>query len=324
MMRLMGVLCVLAVASSPAFVEAKPPKKAKPAAAKKGPAPKLTEQTKRAIGELAGKYKWGMNSQEVIALITADIKRNYGEKLKKVTAPLEQDQMRDEMNAEINKLSGSVIKFEGQRTSWDISIIDKDFAHKSNESMLVLWETDQRRFFFFENDRLWKQFIALNADRFEGKSFEEFAEMIAQRYGPPQKFMATDSKGREVLDHIEWPASGDYFLKAIDQIAMYGSYCLVLAQKSVMDTIEKRRQENNPARQTRSGADQVFKENPGGSKGDGNADVIDQITGKQSGKPSVENYDDTPTAVATPTGGDDKPEKVAKPKKGKGKPKKKK
>ena len=33
------------------------------------------------------------------------------------------------------------------------------------ESMLVLWEKDQRRFLFFWNEKLYKQFIAYNAEK---------------------------------------------------------------------------------------------------------------------------------------------------------------
>ncbi|HEY3352954.1 MAG TPA: hypothetical protein VGQ83_06875 [Polyangia bacterium] len=303
MTRLMGFLCVLALVASPVQSEAKP-KKAKAAAtkAKKAPPPpKVSEQTTRAIGELAGKYKWGMTSQQVIDVITKDITASYADKMKKASSnPLEQDRLRDDMNAEINKVRESLIKFTGQKTSWDISIVDQEYAHKNNESMLIYWEANQRRFFFFENDKLWKQLIALNAELFEGKSFDEFAAMIAQRYGEPQRIMATDSKGKETLDHLEWPASGDHFLKAIDQVSMYGSYCLVLAQKSVLDGIEARRKENNPRHKKGSGADQIFKGKVDPDKGDGNSDVVDQITGRQKAKPEVKVDDDT--AIVKPAG----------------------
>jgi hypothetical protein len=325
MTRLMGLLCVLALALAPVTADAKPKKK--PAAAKKAPpAPKVSEQTTRAIGELAGKYKWGMSSADVIQIIAADITAAYSAKLKKTSSPLEQDKLRDEMNGEINKVRESLIKFEGQRTSWDISIVDREFAHKNNESMLIYWEANQRRFFFFENDKLWKQFIALNAELFEGKSFEEFAEMIAARYGAPQKIMATDSKGKESLDRLEWPASGDYFLKAVDQVSMYGSYCLVLAQKSVLDGIDKRRKENNPGGKKHSGADQVFRGKVDPNRGDGNSDVVDQITGKQAARPKVDVDHDgevvKPSEPAAPISDEGEKPKPAK-KKGKAKGKKK-
>jgi hypothetical protein len=299
MMRLCGFLCALALATSPALVDAKPAKKpAKAAKAKKEkapPPPKVSEQTTRAIGELAGKYKWGMSPDEVIKIIEASIKASYTDKIKKASSLLDQDKLRDEMNADVNKVRESLVKFTGQRSSWDISIVDQEFAHKNNEAMLIYWEANQRRFFFFENDKLWKQFIALNADLFEGKTFEEFAGMIAGRYGEPQKIMTTDGRGKETLGHLEWAAAGDYALKAVDQTSMYGSFCLVLAQKSVADGIDKRRTENNPHGKKQSGADQVFRGKVDPAKGDGNSDVIDQITGKQNQKPSVQVEEDTGT-----------------------------
>jgi hypothetical protein len=323
MKRMLGPCCALALVafSVPALVQAKPKGKAAPRKQAKA-----SEQTKRAMGELAGKYKWGMSSSQVIDIITGNIRASYVEKLKKAGAPAEQDTIRAEMNSEINKIRDSLIKFDGQKTSWNISIVDQEFSHNNGESMLVHWEANQRRFFFFDSDRLWKQFIALNAELFEGKKFEEFSDMIAERYGTPQKVMATDSRGKESLDHLEWPSAGDYFLKAIDQVSMYGSYCLVLAQKSVMDTMEKRRRDSSTGQQRRSGADQVFRGSDSGG-GDGNTDVVDSITGKQSARPKLDSVEESPPAP-TPSAGEDQsaepePKKAAAKKKGKGKKKKK-
>jgi len=54
--------------------------------------------------------------------------------------------------------------------------------------MIVMWEKDQRRFLFFYNGKLYKQFIAFNAEHkaFAGKSFDDFAEVIQARTGRPR------------------------------------------------------------------------------------------------------------------------------------------
>jgi hypothetical protein len=299
MSRFLGIVCALSLVAAPLTAEAKPRKAraAKTVKKKKGKAPKAakqaSEQTKKAIGELAGRYKWGMTSKQVIDIIAAGIKKTYAEKMKKNSSPLDQDRLRVEMNGEITKLRDSLLKFTGQKSSWDISIIDKEFAHNNDESMLVYWEPNQRRFLFFYQDKLWKQFIALNAELFRGKTFSQFADMVAARYGEPKRVTTKDGRGQEVLDHLEWPPAGDFLLKAVDHTNLYGNYCLILVQKSVLDTITARRAENNPKHAHRSGIDQVMRAK-GGDNRDGNADVVDQITGKQSRKPPVESDDDAP------------------------------
>jgi hypothetical protein len=334
MMRFASVLCALSFALSPALVEAAP-KKGKAAKAakkeKKEVVKQASEQTKKAIGELAGRYKWGMSSKQVMDIITGDIKKSYDEKFKKTKSPAEQDRLRSEMNTDITKVRDSLVKFDGQKTSWDISLVDKEFAHRNQESMLIHWEPTQRRFLFFHDDKLWKQFIALNAELFEGKTFKEFADMVAARYGEPKRVTSTDIRGKEVLDHLEWPPAGDFFLTAVDHTNLYGNYCLVLAQKSVLDDMAKRRAEANPDKGYHSGIDQVMKGAGKGSKpSDGNTDVVDQITGKQQAKPKLFEDDDSgpvakPSAVASDSD-DDKPKpkkKAPAKKKGGGKKKKK-
>jgi hypothetical protein len=330
MMRFVGVLCALSLALTPVLSEAAP-KKGKAKAAKKEKkevVKQASEQTKKAISDLAGRYKWGMSPQQVQDLITADIKKSYDEKFKKTRSPVEQDRLRSDMNAEITKVRESLVKFDGQKTSWDISLVDKEFAHRNQESMMIYWEPTQRRFLFFFEDKLWKQFIALNAELFEGKTFKEFADMVAARYGEPKRVTSTDIRGKEVLDHLEWPPAGDFFLTAVDHTNLYGNYCLVVAQRSVLDGMAKRRADANPDKGYKSGIDQVMK---GGKsdKGDGNTDVVDQITGKQQAKPKLFEDDDAgpvakPSAVATDD--DPTPKKKAKApakKKGGGKKKKK-
>jgi hypothetical protein len=324
MTRVLGVLCALTLALSPALTEAKPAKKAK--AAKKEVVKQASEQTKKAIGELAGRYKWGMTSQQVIDLITADIKKSYDEKFKKTKAPVEQDRLRTEMNADITKVRDSLVKFDGQKTSWDISLVDKEFAHKNQEAMLIYWEPTQRRFLFFFEDKLWKQFIALNAELFEGKTFKDFADMVTSRYGEPKRVTSLDVRGKEVLDHLEWPPAGDFLLRAVDHTNLYGNFCLVLNQKSILDGMDKRRADANPDKGYKSGIDQVMK--GGKDKGDGNTDVVDQITGKQQAKPKLAEDDDAPAAKPSTASvdSDDKPavKKKAPAKKGGAKKKKKK
>ena len=32
------------------------------------------------------------------------------------------------------------IRFNGQKTGWDVSIVDREFGHRNSESMVVMWE----------------------------------------------------------------------------------------------------------------------------------------------------------------------------------------
>jgi hypothetical protein len=194
----------------------------------------------------------------------------------------QQDILRKEMNEEIDKVKHSHVKFDGQKTGWDVSIIDKEFRHKNNESMAIIWEKDQRRFLFFYHDKLYKQFIAFNAEhpKFQGKSFDDFAKLLENRFGKGEmKFTSLRTKDEMTVDHLEWAAQADTILWAIDQSQFYGNFCLVLKQASVVAKLEKDR-DKAPKAHSNALIDSVTTRD--GVEGDANANVVDDIVGKKS------------------------------------------
>ena len=265
----------LLAASSPAVAK-------KAATAKKAPV-EASAQTVRAVGELAGKFKWGMTPEEVTKVVVEDIQAKFDERVRKETSPFRQDAVRHEMGEQIQKFKESFVKFDGQKTGWDVSIIDREFVHKNGESMAVIWEKDQRRFLFFFQDHLWKQFIAFNAENpvFAGKTFDDFADIIQHRYGPASMtFRKLKTSDDQTLDHLEWPPAGDYSLWAIDLTTFYGNFCLSLMQKSKIDEIEKGRKENGPKHQSGNALVDAAMKGEAATKADMNSDIIDQITGR--------------------------------------------
>ncbi|MCU1276801.1 MAG: hypothetical protein JWM53_347, partial [bacterium] len=78
---------------------------------------------------------------------------------------------------------------------------------------------DQRRFHFFWHDKLYKKSIAFNAEHpvVAGKSVDDFAKLIQNRYAPAEKKITTMyTKSDKKLDNHECPAAGEYQLYAID------------------------------------------------------------------------------------------------------------
>ena len=285
----LAALAVLTLAASPSL--------AKKPVAKKATAPKeAAPQTARAISELAGKFKWDISPDDAMKIVSDEITARFDERIKKETSPASQDKILRERNDAMAKMKDSYVKFDGQKTGWDVSLVDHEFAHKNNESMFVIWEKDQRRFLFFHNDKLWKQFIAFNAENtiFKDKTFDDFADLIQKRYGPAaMTFRKQRTSDDQLLDHLEWPPSGDYLLWAIDLTTLYGNFCLSVMKKSEVADVEKGRAENSPRR---GGSNAVIESITKGDevKSDVNADIVDEITGRAS------QVSDTPAADATP------------------------
>ncbi|HEX8953132.1 MAG TPA: hypothetical protein VF945_14860 [Polyangia bacterium] len=239
----------------------------------------------RAVGELAGKFKWGMSPEDAVKLITEGVHVKYVELLKKEPDVYKQDQLRKDEVEEVQKVKDSYVKFDGVTPGakeWGTSIVQSEFAPRNDESMMTLWEKDQRRFLFFWHDRLYKQYIAFNAEHpvFAGKSFDDFAKLIQNRYGPAEmKFAQMKTKADMKLDHLEWPASGEFQLYAIDQSEFYGNFCLVLFNPGTAKQVEQARTEHNTKPAKGNALIDAVTQQPKVS-GDSNENIVDQITGK--------------------------------------------
>ena len=256
---------------------------AAPALAKGKKAPSMNADQARSMESLGGKFKWGMSHEEVWKSLEEQVKARYKELIEKERDVNKQDDLRKNELMDIKKAKDSLVQFEGKKSGWDVSIIDKEFAHKNGESMIVMWEKDQRRFLFFWNGKLYKQYIAFDAEHpvFKGKTFDDFVKILTNRYGNPEmKFAQMRTKDDMVVSHMEWPAHGDYKLWAVDQSHFYGNFCLRLFNPKVQAEIDRVRGERDPRKpQGNALIDSVTK--PDEVSGDKNADVVDQITGKK-------------------------------------------
>lgn len=247
---------------------------------------RASKQTYTGIHKLMGGFKWGDSSAKVLKEIKKRIRAEEEPVLRKIKDPLEQDKARREMFARLRKVDKNHVQFTGKRTPWDVSLVDKEFAHKNNESMIVVWKKRERRFFFFHHDQLWKVFIAFNAEMFQDKTFEDFAGVMEGRFGRAQRKFSVTLKGDQKMDHLAWPKAGRTKLLAYDYTAFYGNFCLSLVDMNTWANVKSGRKMNSPKRKY---SDPLVKAvtTPGGQGSDENENIVDQITGKGNPAPNV-------------------------------------
>ena len=310
------------------------------AAAKKKAAVAAPMASASEVDKLKGEFKWGMSPDEVLAKMVQKLESTFDERLKKTaTDPARQDKVRKEMRAEVDKVKQhSLVKFDGQKTGYDVSIIDQEFSHNNGESMLVAKEDTATRYFFFANDRLFKMFIAFDKDILQGKSFREFGQMMQQRFGKAREVYVDERSKAGVthkLDHYIWNTKGGDVLRLVDRSAFYDVYCLVIYDGNVNQAQADLGKAHKKPDRSDALVDAVISK-PLNNR-DENDNVIDRITGREVHRPgdNPQNPDvkvPMPTAPAAqaptpaevnrsePAATDDSPAE-AKPAKGKGKAK---
>lgn len=233
-------LCFLFFSSDHANARRKKKKKAKVEKKEE----KVSKKASLAIKRLAEPYKWGLSHTKILKIIEKKLQKEYLPRIRKAKGdPLEQDRLRRDMAAKLKKISSSYVKFTGQKTSWDSSVVDDQFVHKNEESLLVMYEQDQQRFFFFHNGKMYKHMIAFNADhpKYKGLTFTKFLNILYQAYGMGQSIWKPDSVGVSQLHHVEWHGQDNYILWALDKSAVYGNFCLVLIDGKIQSKVEEGR-----------------------------------------------------------------------------------
>ena len=302
-----GLALSLSIAAGPAW--AAQPDKPRPAAARSGDKPgKVSE-----LDKLKGDYKWGMSPTEVTEKIQDRVRATFDERLSKTANdPSRHDRLRKEMMAEVEKVKQQVIKFDGAKSGYDVSIIDQEFLHKAGESMLVAKEETATRYFFFKDDRLYKMFLGFDKEMLAGKSFREFGQLMQARFGKAKEITVqekTKAGVKSKLDHFLWTKGGDG-LRLVDRSEFYDVYCLVIYDGGVAKQQEAARQaqRSGPARDNLVEA--VTAQAPNDL--DPNDNVVDQITGKKVAKPG-EQRGETITVPSVRPAGSTQPPAVTAP-----------
>jgi len=202
-------------------------------AARQAPRPRASAAIKR----LVLPFKWGMSHSRVENLLIKQLRKRYYPLIHKASGnSLRQDRLRNELTKDIRSMRKSFIRFDGRKSNWDGSIVDDQFVHKNNESMLVVLDRDQQRFFFFFHDRLYKVMIAFNNDhpKYKGLTFPKFVSVLIQAYGQGKPVFLPDAAGINKLHHVEWEGSGHSILWALNKTEVYGNLCLVVMDKPVL------------------------------------------------------------------------------------------
>lgn len=295
--RLSLVVMALAIPLAGSAVAAPKKKAGKPAVA--APMASASE-----IDKLKGDFKWGMSPDEVMAKMVQKVEAGFEERLKKTaTDPARQDKVRKEMLVETEKVKKhSLVKFEGQKSGYDVSIIDQEFSHKTGESMLVAKEDNGSRYFFFAQDRLYKMFVAFDKDVLQGKSFKDFGQLMQARFGKAREVYVderTKAGVKRNLDYYIWNTKGGDVLRLVDRSAFYDVYCLVVYDGN----INSQQAEAGKAHKTTAKSDALVDAVIGKpiNNRDENDNVIDRITGREVRRPGDDMGQGGDIKVPTPT-----------------------
>lgn len=267
--------------------------KQEPAQEAKKPKPKpkprkmiaVSAEHKKALAELHAGFKFGTTKDEVIAVFSKQLDERYDEKIKATTDITAQDRLRRDKRNEVSRLQSSYISFDSSKTTpWDVSIVEEEFAHNTNEAMLERWENqggkNQRRFFFFYEGKLWKMFVQQDVSVIseDKRTFATFQPELEKKYGPGD---VDDGK-------LTW-STAEFEVRVVDKLKSYAALGLAIEDPRTRKAVEAVRvAKAPPKRQTnsviRAVIDTDHNDHPDTKS---NSNAVDDVIRAQGGTPKA-------------------------------------
>jgi hypothetical protein len=209
------LLLIASLAGSPLY--AAPAKKPAPAPVKHVT---ISADAKKKLAENLSGFKFGMTKDDVIAALSKQLDDKYNTQISSTTDIAVQDRLRRDKKKELADIQASYVQFDGKRTGWDVSVVEDEFVHHTDESMVVRWENsngkNNRRFFFFYQGKLWKMFISLDVSILPAgqQNFDTFKNLFTSsaQYGPG------DVDVGKILWHTD-----EFDVRALDKLKTYGA-----------------------------------------------------------------------------------------------------
>jgi hypothetical protein len=272
------MLVALSLVGSPVIAAPAQPKK--PVAVKHVT---ISADAKKKLAENLSGFKFGMSKDEVVAALGKQLDDKYDTQISATTDIAVQDKLRRDKKKDIADIQSSYVQFDGKRTGWDVSVVEDEFAHHTNESMLVRWENsngkNNRRFFFFYEGKLWKMFISLDVSILptDKQNFDTFKQLFTS----PDKYGPGDVDVGKVLWHTD-----DFDVRAVDKLKTYGALGLSIedwkTEKDVLAMRASKAPENTGSSPiVNSMVDKDNKDHPDVKQ---NSDAIDSVINANGGK----------------------------------------
>lgn len=237
---------------------------------------------KEGVSAILGVLDWGCGHHEVLAEIKADIDKRFQDELDQTTDVFEIDRIRKRKQMEYARVEKTYVKFGGQRTGYESSLIADDYQANSGEAVIRVDDAAAQRYYFFKDDRLWKVLVAYNNSVTRRVPFEKFAKQVRKKYGRPIDIdWYTPKGGTKTIRAATW---NDDITQLVveDRSAFFGSFVMTFLSKVEGVSIEAAR----PKRGTQQAqvADDpsvasALADITGGTLSD-DSDVVDRITGE--------------------------------------------
>lgn len=114
--------------------------------------------------------------------------------------PAARDKLVSKIDRDAKAFRETVVPFTGQRTGYNLSVINTDFAHDANEAMASVAVDKAHDYYFFQNGHLWR-LVTADASR---QSFSALLVTLTAALGPPSAITYADESTKTEPLSAHW------------------------------------------------------------------------------------------------------------------------
>jgi hypothetical protein len=187
-----------------------------------------------------GEIQWGWSRDQLVNHFSKQIRESYRPRLQKAPGAIEEDRLRHQMNEELRRLRDSYFAFEGRTSGYDSGFLRHEYTHNNEEAMLSFHSETSDDYYFFIGNKLWKWYRAFHASVFSGANFEQFSQVLQERYGRGRVRNGDLYEDGAEMQWVEWQ-DRQTRARAIDNTHFFGMYCLVFESRETLGRLAELR-----------------------------------------------------------------------------------
>ena len=275
-MRRFGLMVTLAVAVLGSMASEAGAQRRRGQSAEPAPPPEPTEPDPNIVALMNG-LTWGMTRDQVIDAVKLEIKNKYWPQIQAVADDAVAEQgLRTRMERDQQRFVDSCVKFDGQPTPWNVSMVDTEFTHNNQEEMCKFDRGDAVDFLFFIRGKLWKIFRTLSQGMGgAGLSFDDVRAQLEGQFGVGEEIFVVDQYTlvSEIVG-AKWIDSQTEL--QLRTLKLYGVVAVVLTERATLANLSTLRRATTTTTEGGSGLTDAVTE---GTSQDENTDIVDRLRG---------------------------------------------
>lgn len=188
------------------------------------------------IDPFAESLPLGSDTETIFQWLRVRLDGVYGPRIKAALDANERSELRVQLSREMEALRSSVVRFDGNRTGFEVSVVAGEFAPGTGEGLLIYREGKEVHYLFLIQGRLWKYARPLPAT----EPFEQRVRKIETDAG-----QATRSDGGGGRPDAAWTGLTTR-LRLADRRVLYEADLLVVEDRDIADRIVELRGGKSP------------------------------------------------------------------------------